>query len=81
MQIAAVMDDHNGDLLLASLLNRFNLASWSDLTIENETIPAEKYEQQHQLGDTFLSLLLALVCERYSVGVGGFESLFIVNIL
>jgi hypothetical protein len=64
------MDDHNGDLFLLSLLDRLNLTDWPDLKFEKESVPFEKYEQLHLLGDEFLTLLLALVMERNNVGVG-----------
>ena len=66
------MDHTDGDLFLMTLLDRFDITEWTDLSLESEEVPfrVENYEQLHRLGDEFLGVLLALIMERNMKGVG-----------
>ena len=57
IQIAASMDHTDGDLFLMTLLDRFDITEWTDLSLESEEVPfrVENYEQLHRLGDEFLA--------------------------
>jgi hypothetical protein len=64
------MDDANGDDVLMSMLMRFGLFDWWSGKLESDETPFEAYDVKHQLGDEFLSLLLAILMERNNTGVG-----------
>jgi hypothetical protein len=55
LQVAAVLDSSGGDLLLATLIDRYGLVSWSNGGLEKESTPADRYVQVADYIYIFLS--------------------------
>ena len=72
LQTAFALTDDPGHIFM-TLLHRFRLLTWANGEIDGLEIKSpDFYERNNSLADEFLSLILAIVCERdlYGIGIG-----------
>lgn len=65
--VASFLDS---DYFLVALLDRFGLVNWSMPSFDDSRFDQEKLNQKLTIAESFFSLLIAIVGERYFPGVG-----------
>lgn len=65
--VASFLDS---DYLLVAMLDKFDLLEWSRFAFDESKHDQEKLTQRLTIAESFLSLLIAIVGERYIPGVG-----------
>lgn len=65
--VASFLDS---DYLLVAMLDKFDLLEWSRFAFDESKYDQEKLTQRLTIAESFLSLLIAIVGERYIPGVG-----------
>ncbi|XP_029189284.2 E3 ubiquitin-protein ligase UBR2-like [Acropora millepora] len=65
--VASCLDS---DYFIAALLDKFGLVEWSKPDFNDSRYDQEKLNQKMTIAESFMSMLIAVIGERYSPGIG-----------